>query len=46
MTILDTQDLEDVLLLIEEAHKAKSPEELRQSVVYGVGALIESVSCA
>ena len=46
MATLNTQDLEGVLLLIEEAHKAKSPQELRQSVVYGVGALMESVSCA
>ena len=46
MTTPNTQDLKDVLLLIEEAHKARSPDELRQSVVYGVGALMESVSCA
>ena len=45
MTTPNKQNLEDVLLLIEEAHKARSPEELRQSVVYGVGALMESVSC-
>ena len=45
MNTENTQELENVLLLIEEAHKATSPKELRQSVVYGVGTLIESVSC-
>ena len=43
--ISKTPKLEDVLLVIEEAHKAKSPDKLRQDVVYGVGTLMDSVSC-
>ena len=39
-------ELEDVLALIEEAHAAKTTQVLRQTMVYGVGALIHSESCA
>ena len=37
--------LEDVLILIEESLKATTTQALRQSMVYGVGALMDSVSC-
>lgn len=43
---LTKSQLEQVLLLIEEAHKATTAGDLRQCVVYGVGALMESSSCA
>jgi len=43
---LTVSQLKHVLLLIEEAHKATSDQALRQCIVYGVGALIDSVSCA
>ena len=39
-------ELEDVLALIEEAHAAKTAQALRQTMVYGVGTLITSESCA
>lgn len=42
---LTTHQLEHVLLLVGEAHKATSPQELRQCIVYGVGSLMDSVSC-
>ena len=48
MAILKTltaSQLEHVLLLIEEAHKATSAQALRQTIVYGVGALMDSVTC-
>jgi DNA-binding CsgD family transcriptional regulator len=43
---LTASQLEQVLLLIEEAHNAPTAQALRQCVVYGVGALVESSSCA
>ncbi|MFQ3229891.1 MAG: DNA-binding CsgD family transcriptional regulator [Reinekea sp.] len=44
-TLTATQ-LQQVLLLIEEAHNAPNAQALRQCVVYGVGAMVESSSCA
>jgi DNA-binding CsgD family transcriptional regulator len=35
-----------VLTLIEEAHVATTAQALRKTMIYGVGALIESASCA
>ncbi len=35
-----------VLTLIEEAHVATTTQALRNTMIYGVGALIESASCA
>ena len=43
---LTKSQLEQVLLLIEEAHRTSTAGDLRQCVVYGVGALLESSSCA
>lgn len=37
---------EHVLTLIEQVHSADKPSALRQIAVHGIGALIESVSCA
>ena len=37
--------LEDVLSVVEESLKATTAQAMRESIVYGVGALMDSVSC-
>jgi len=39
-------DLENVLNLVEQLHSCTSSEQLIHTAIYGVGALIPSVSCA
>lgn len=42
---LSSEELHHVISLVEEAHKAKTAEQFRITLITGIGALIESVAC-
>ncbi len=42
---LSAADMADLLALIEDVHSATSAQRFRQTLIHGVGAMLESVSC-
>jgi len=42
---LSSEELNHLLALVEEVHKAKTQKQFRQKLIHGVGPLIQSVSC-